>query len=347
MFSAQSTGALSELGGQTGERRSICDRGLSRRASMGRLHVRPRAGEEPALCGNGRRSVASIGMTAQAEITASDYIRSGSKKVNGWLAPESARLVKLVSESQARGPEPAKGSVGEIGVHHGRLFILLYLLAEPNERAFAIDIFEAQHLNVDGSGEGDRTIFEGHLRRIGADMDRIDILAESSLEVSADRLRRITGPVRLFSVDGGHTTPIALNDLALAEATLVDGGVVILDDVFQSLWPGVSAALARYLLGGGRLVPFAVCPEKVLLTQPEHRRRLMLEVSAGMPDLFHRNEDFFGHEVALIRATPPLNERVQMGIAQSGPYQRLRHAPIVRRVIERARPTVVKVLGRG
>jgi hypothetical protein len=275
---------------------------------------------------------------------AEQYIRFGSKKVQGWLAPESSLLIKTVSDAQVA--SGIIGSVGEIGIHHGRLFILLYLLATPDEQAFAIDIFEAQHLNVDSSGEGDRQVFEGHLDRIGVDPRRIHIIAESSLDVSAEMLEQLVGPTRLFSIDGGHTTPIALNDLELAEATLADGGVVILDDAFQSLYPGVAAALARYLIGAGRLVPFAVSPEKVLLTQPEHHDHLMASICSGMEDLFHRYEDFLGHEVAIIRAAPPFAERLQLGVAGAPMYRLLRQSPIAGRMIQAARPTAIRLLGR-
>jgi hypothetical protein len=77
------------------------------------------------------------------------------------MALESARLVKATSDAQVIAG--TRGSVGEVGVHHGRLFILLYLLAEPDERAFAIDIFDEQHLNEDHSGQGDRKVFEENL----------------------------------------------------------------------------------------------------------------------------------------------------------------------------------------
>ncbi|HEV2069230.1 MAG TPA: hypothetical protein VGR26_05515 [Acidimicrobiales bacterium] len=34
------------------------------------------------------------------------------------------------------------GSVGEIGVHHGKLFLLAYLASRRDEAAFAVDVFE-------------------------------------------------------------------------------------------------------------------------------------------------------------------------------------------------------------
>ena len=37
----------------------------------------------------------------------------------------------------------------------------------------------------------------------------------------------------MFSVDGGHSTDVALHDLRLANEVLVDGGIIMLDDYFD------------------------------------------------------------------------------------------------------------------
>jgi hypothetical protein len=273
-----------------------------------------------------------------------DYIRRNSKNVEGWMTHEAARLIRVVSDEQISAG--IRGSVGEIGVHHGRLFILLYLLARPNERGFAIDIFEKQELNVDNSGKGDRKLFEANLRGVGADLTMIDIICASSLDVSPQRIEELSGPVRLFSIDGGHTSTITLNDLRLAEATLVDGGVVMLDDVFTSTFPGVAAGLATYLLGEGRLVPFAITPDKVLMTQPEHHCRLMAAVALGMSDLAVRNESYFDCEVIVMRSAPTARESFRLNVAQMTAYRRLRQLRATGFLIEHMRPMVLKAIGR-
>lgn len=275
---------------------------------------------------------------------ATGYARNGSKSVKGWLAPESASLVQAVASEQVR--YGTRGGVGEIGVHHGRLFILLYLLARADERAVAIGVFEAQHLHIDRSGEDDRQMFEGNLRRVGADLTRIEIIAKSSMDVTSEEIRAAAGPIRLFSIDGGHTTSIALNDLCLTERTLCDGGVVILDDAFQSLFPGVAAGLARYLMNGHSLVPFAVSPEKVLLTQPEHHDRMLKAATEGMGDCDLRCEDYFGSEVAIIRTRPRRQELLQLGVGNTRIYKQLRDTPVVGTAVEALRPLVLKALRR-
>ena len=49
-----------------------------------------------------------------------------------------------------------RGAVSEIGVHHGRLFILLHLLTEASEASVAWDLFESQNDKADGSGRGNK-----------------------------------------------------------------------------------------------------------------------------------------------------------------------------------------------
>ena len=78
------------------------------------------------------------------------YLAAGLNNVQGWLSTYSAEFIAVLSEIQHKAGYT--GAVGEIGVHHGKLFILLLLTASRREKAFAIDVFEAQDLNTDRSG---------------------------------------------------------------------------------------------------------------------------------------------------------------------------------------------------
>src|SRR5690348_13037552 len=73
-------------------------------------------------------------------------------EIPGWLDDYSARFIAEIGRIQER--RRVKGSVAEIGVHMGRLFILLRLLAASDEPALALDVFHDQELNVDESGGG-------------------------------------------------------------------------------------------------------------------------------------------------------------------------------------------------
>lgn len=198
---------------------------------------------------------------------AARYLHRGQRKVEGWLDPSSARyiyeLVKLQSES-GKG-----GAAVEIGVHHGKLFILLHL-AGLRKKDLAIDLFDDQALNLDRSGCGDRQRFVENFKQCGGDVKQISIWQKSSLTVAPEEIIEEVGSVAIFSVDGGHTREIVFNDLKLADASLRDDGIVILDDFFNEFWPNVSLGSIDYFNDpASRLKPFAITPGKMYLCSPQ------------------------------------------------------------------------------
>lgn len=231
--------------------------------------------------------------TASGHDAALRYIRRDMKRVEGWLHPLTAEIIAAVGQAQLG--NGLDGAVGEIGVHHGKLWLVLDHLARDGDARFAIDVFENEELNVDGSGKGDRARFEANRAAYGARHGTVRIIARSSDEVRPEELSGAVGPVRLFSIDGGHTDALTLNDLRLAEAVLAPGGAVFLDDVFNPMWPGVVTGLAHYVLGGGGLVPVAICPGKVVLAHPGTRCGELLEHSFTGALVGRR--PFFGAEV--------------------------------------------------
>lgn len=227
------------------------------------------------------------------------YSRTGCRQVDGWFFPEDVELaVSFLTLQLAQG---IIGNVAEIGIHHGKSFLLLANGVRADERAIALDVFDDQEKNVDKSGRGDRAIFEANVKKFAPDAN-LEILQRSSLDVAPDQARATFGDVRFFSVDGGHTAEITAHDLRLAEATLVPGGVVMLDDVLNPHWTGVISGVAEYLRSGGGLVPFAVSRNKLFLTDsrdsvPRYRRRY----SAVNADLVgKRNVEFFDHPVDVL-----------------------------------------------
>ncbi|QPF90278.1 class I SAM-dependent methyltransferase [Bradyrhizobium commune] len=192
------------------------------------------------------------------------YVAGDLRKVDGWLSRIDAEILQTVLTAQSA--SQISGSVAEIGVHHGKAFILLCLGRNNEEAAYCIDIFEDQHLNQDASGHGNRAIFEQNLKNFGISNDRLVIDARSSEIVCADDLLSRVGQVRLFSVDGGHWSSIVINDLALAEATLAPRGVIALDDFHRSEWPNVSDGYFKWFAGRkSPIVPFAIGSNKLYL----------------------------------------------------------------------------------
>jgi hypothetical protein len=54
--------------------------------------------------------------------------------------------------------------------------------------------------------------------------------------------------VRIFSIDGCHTEEATFSDCVLAGSVATKpGGVIMVDDVFNPHWPGVSVGLLKFL----------------------------------------------------------------------------------------------------
>ena len=197
----------------------------------------------------------------------SRYRSAGHRTVDGWLLEGAIAATCDISDAQrARG---ITGPVCEIGVHHGRLFILMVLLNPPTGRSLAIDLFEMQSENTDRSGKGDRERFVDNLRACGCDPNSVVVLAENSLRVTPAKIIELCGGrPRLFSVDGGHTAEVTKNDLRLASASVCEGGVVILDDYFNPALPAVSEGAAQFMReAGAGLVPVLITSNKFFLAK--------------------------------------------------------------------------------
>lgn len=234
------------------------------------------------------------------------YRRIGQRRVRGWVDPESLDVLRVVRDAQE--VAGVTGSVAEIGVHHGRLFIGLQLLVPAGTPAVAIDLFDNQAENADGSGKGDRERFEANVRRWG-DWSSARVHAVNSREVTnADLIAWAEGPIRMFSVDGGHTSDLVASDLRLAEGCLVDGGVVAVDDVFNPEWPGVVDGTLAHLRDGSTLVPFAVAFDKAWFTNTSAAAasyRSALRAEFGPSFRATRKESVFaGQPVEVIQAVP-------------------------------------------
>jgi hypothetical protein len=236
------------------------------------------------------------------------YLRRGHRSVEGWLERGAPEMIAAIADAQTE--RGVSGNVAEIGIHHGRLFILIYLLSRDSERAVAVDLFSRQELNVDGSGTGDLAIFLANLRK-HADDRRLVVHEGNSADLDSAALLRLGGgPFRLISIDGGHTPELTESDLATAEGVLAQGGVVILDDCFNEMFPGVSDGVHRHFSRPRSIIPFAIGANKVLFAQPAFAPHYAKAVENAAPSKI-QERSFLGVPVRSLDFTPlRLGERV-------------------------------------
>lgn len=192
-----------------------------------------------------------------------NYRSFGFNQVQGWAMVELIEVFNMLAGMDIN----KSGGVLEIGVHHGRFFILLNALTGASDQSFAVDVFEDQRLNIDNSGSGSRNKFEENLRLYDRhNGSNTKIIAGDSTD-SGLLLPDIIqcGSLRYISVDGGHTVEHTVNDLVLANKLIRNDGLVILDDFLNRHWLGVTEGAFKYLQSYPTLVPVALGFNKLFL----------------------------------------------------------------------------------
>jgi hypothetical protein len=194
--------------------------------------------------------------------------------IEGWMELTAGFISALLMHYQNQ--TDIRGDICEIGVFKGKYFLTLATCLSNTEHAVAVDIFDDQSHSKDVTGyhelgvgsalsdvERDfRTNVEKYL-----DPSSYKILKASSTNIDTPILLEIGGPYRFFSVDGGHSRAVVLNDLKLADSSISDFGIISIDDFQNMQWPGVITAFFDYI-PHANFVPFAIIPNKLLCCRP-------------------------------------------------------------------------------
>ena len=227
------------------------------------------------------------------------YIARSMRTVRGYLSSLDARLIAALLSYQDE--NNIIGHLCEIGVHHGRLFLMLALARRNGERALAIDLFEDDAINSNSPHAGRDRALMLNLRRLNIPMSEEEIFKTSSLDIDKnDILKRTTGRIRFFSVDACHLYGPVLNDLKLAKSTATDDAIIAVDDFFSVIWPDVSFATYDFLRETGAFVPIAITSKLYLATSASAERyksRLSKLVGVGRAS----SVEFLGKEILTFR----------------------------------------------
>ncbi|PPR58926.1 MAG: hypothetical protein CFH10_01949 [Alphaproteobacteria bacterium MarineAlpha4_Bin2] len=234
--------------------------------------------------------------SANRETLRKAYIDDGGwEKVEGWLYLKALRLTDFIDKCHDN--LGIKGNIGEIGLYFGKYFLFLCLINRLNERVVGVDLFE----NTEWEER-----FHKNLSAWRSDGEQPMIVRRNSLELTPKELLEWGGgPYRLFSVDGGHSVEVALNDLELAHEVLVDGGVVMVDDYFDPKFPGVSEAVNRlYLMPSEppKTEPFLITGNKLFLSTRGYGElyRNAIRKAVDEEEVEVWDAEMFGHKVITI-----------------------------------------------
>jgi hypothetical protein len=227
------------------------------------------------------------------------YSENGFEQVHGWCDTYLFDTVDLLSSQNIN----QTGGVAEIGIHHGRLFILLNQVTDANCQSYAIDLFDQQDLNIDKSGGGDEEIFKQNLLTYDAHQGRNTMIIKGdSTDPSLKLTEKISpGSLRFFSIDGGHTPAHVFNDLTIANKLIHNEGIVILDDILNHWWLGVLEGWLSFSKLNPTLVPVAMGHNKLYLCKLSYYKyylELMNTISLDGPKTIG---DFFGHKIVIYR----------------------------------------------
>jgi hypothetical protein len=224
------------------------------------------------------------------------YMGAGFFQVEGWCSEILAPVIEAIDVYQ--NSRAVSGGVAEIGVHHGRLFMMLNSVCKITERSYAIDVFDNQELNIDNSGSGSLSIFKQNLlkydRHRGANV--AVILADS---LSADFMELIDQPVRLFSIDGGHTVEHTISDLKKAQLRLHSQGVIVLDDILNHHWLGVIEGAVTFLQTRPTLVPVAIGLNKLFMVNLSFADKYR-QLFRALPIATKHNVRFCGNDIVAL-----------------------------------------------
>lgn len=193
------------------------------------------------------------------------YLKDGSRHVDGYLLSGSASIICSIIDIQDE--LKIYGNIAEIGVYHGKLLILLCHCLRTGESAFAIDVFDTQPSVQGIKTEGDYYRFSSNhlLNNLNANKinkEIVNLIIRNSQDLtSGDLVTEFGGSnIRLFSIDGDHSRAGVRHDLNLAAATLTQGGIILIDDLFNTICPSLTEGIIDFFRedGAGCLEPVAI-----------------------------------------------------------------------------------------
>jgi Methyltransferase domain len=181
--------------------------------------------------------------------------------IDGWLAAPAGLLALYMAGVQDR--LGIDGPMIEIGVHKGKFLALMRGMTK--QKLVGVQLCGERYAEA-ASAE-----IRGNLLRAQGFAEPLELIMSDSRRVSSvDLMRALGAKPRLVHIDGSHEAEVVHHDLAITAPIIAKGGLMIMDDSFNSGTPGVIEGICRYFFADHSLKPFAQCYNKLLATTPSH-----------------------------------------------------------------------------
>ncbi len=226
----------------------------------------------------------------------------GMNFIEGWFTKEAAQIFLWIDYIQKK--EGIVGNLFEIGAHHGRSSIMLALMTDPIKESLGLcDLFSKQECNISDSGKGDKKILLNNLSSYFDVINFIEVYEKPSKELTTQECKNR----RFFHIDGGHSVDETYSDLVVAADSIVEGGVIAIDDFCNIFYPEVIEGVYKFLNNRKSLAPFALAFNKLFLCNPKKQswylERLCLPelkkyVTKG--SLVSYEKQFLGYKVQVV-----------------------------------------------
>lgn len=189
--------------------------------------------------------------------------------IDGWFLKGAAELFLWVDYIQKR--NGISGNLFEIGTYQGKSAILLALMVDTNKERFAIcDDFDNKKNNIPV-----KQLFLKNLNSFFKDISFTEIYSKESSQLNSKECKNI----RFFHIDGGHSADETYQDLQLASRSIIESGIIAVDDLFNEFWPGVMEGVYKFLTSNKELVPIAIGFNKLLLCKKSKQKWYLEQMS--------------------------------------------------------------------
>lgn len=185
-----------------------------------------------------------------------------SRVIEGWFSPNAAKMLSFMNQFQI--DSGIRGNFFEIGVHHGKMSVILGSLVNPDERLGVCDLFGVQEENISHSGDGSLDHFLRHWDSLFPSRESLTVFSKNSNQLSLEETSR---NCRVFSIDGGHSSKETFDDLVLASKATLQDGLIVLDDFFEPGFPGVAEGACRFFEAHPNFVPLLFVGGRMFICQ--------------------------------------------------------------------------------